>query len=102
MLPNNGIIPFDEKVKTILEEYKERETKEAKIAKDADNIEWILSLKEQVDTGNTRAKTWIPSAVKRLITNEAKQLAKVITETDSDSWWFSDKDGDWWVNRSKQ
>ncbi len=93
--------PFGGKIKEILGEYEVRETKEAKIAKDADNIEWILALKEQVDIGNTRAKTWIPSAVKRLMTDEAKQLAEVIIKTDSDAWWFSDKESDWWVNRNK-
>ncbi len=93
--------PFGGKVKEILSEYKKRETKESKLVKDADNIELLLSLKEQVDIGNKRAKTWIPSVVKRLVTDEAKHLAEVIVDTDSDDWWFKEKDGDWWVNRNK-
>lgn len=94
-------VPFGEDIKDLLNEYRARRTKEAKLAKDADNIEWILSLKEQVDTGNIRAKTWIPSAVKRLKSKSAKQLASRIIKTNSDNWWFADKDDEWWVSRRR-
>ncbi len=94
--------PFGSKIKEILEIYEKRDIKEAKLAKDADSLELLFSLKEQVDIGNERAKTWIPSAVKRLITDEAKQLAEVIIKTDSDAWWFTEKNGDWWINRNKK
>ena len=39
--------------------------------------------KEQVDIGNERAETWIPSVMKRFTTEEAKSLAKVIIKTDT-------------------
>ena len=94
--------PFGGRIKEILKQYEKRDTKEAKIAKDADNIEFLLSLKEQIDIGNKRAKTWIPAVLPRLITKEAKLLAEVIIKTDSDHWWFSEKDDDWWVNRDKK
>jgi len=95
-------LPFGEDIKTILKEYEERKTHEAIIAKDADNIEWILSLREEQDTGNTRAASWVPPSVKRLKTKEAKALAEQILATNSDDWWFSDKEDEWWVNRSKK
>jgi len=95
-------LPFGGEIKEMIEEYEKRETKEAKIAKDADILELLLSLKEQVDIGNERAKTWIPSLLKRFITEEAKTLAESIVETDSDAWWFGDKSDGWWVNRSKK
>jgi len=94
-------LPFGGEIKEIIEEYEERKTKEAKMAKDADNLELLLSLKEQVDIGNERAKTWIPSLLKRFLIEEAKTLAKSIVETDSDAWWFGDKSDGWWVNRDK-
>src|SRR3990167_3319248 len=78
------------------------ESKEAKLAKDADTLEFLLSLKEQVDIGNERAKTWTPPLLKRLLTDEAKELAKVIVETDSDRWWYGNKNDDWWVSRGKE
>ena len=95
-------IPFGEKIKLIMEEYEAKKTKEALLSKDADNLEVILSLKEQFDIGNARAKTWIPSAIKRLKTEEGKKLGEKIIETDSDKWWFTDKDGEWWITRNKK
>lgn len=94
-------LPFGDDIRDTIQEYEERKTKEAIVAKDADCIEWILSLKEQVDTGNTRANTWLPSSVARVKTDSGKKLATKILKTDSDNWWFSDKDSDWWVNRNK-
>ncbi|GIW61297.1 MAG: phosphohydrolase [Patescibacteria group bacterium] len=95
-------VPFGEDILSLLQEHKERKTKEALLAKDADTIEWILSLKEHVDIGNTRAKTWIPSSIKRLKTDVAKKLAEEILATESDEWWFSNKEDDWWVNRNSK
>ena len=94
-------VPFGEDIKNIISEYEKRESKEAKFAKDADNLEFLLSLKEQVDIGNKRAESWIPPLLKRFLTEEAKQLANAIIETDSDHWWFGDKDDSWWINRDK-
>lgn len=94
-------LPFGEEIRAIVQEYEKRESKEAKFAKDADNLEFLLALKEQVDIGNERAKSWIPSLMKRFLTEEAKQLASVIMDTDSDQWWFGDKDDEWWVSRNK-
>lgn len=94
-------LPFGEHTKSIIYEYEKRQSKESKIVKDADNLELILFLKEQLDIGNQRAANWIDKAVKRLITKGAKKLAKTIISTDSDEWWHGDKGDDWWVNRSK-
>lgn len=95
-------LPFGDKIATILEEYEIRKTREAILAKDADNIEFILTLKEQFDIGNERAKTWIPATVKRLKTKEAQMLAEKIIKTDSDRWWFGNKEDKWWVSRNKE
>ena len=95
-------LPFGDDIKKTWEEYEERKTRESIIAKDADILEWILSLKEQVDTGNVRAREWIVVAAKRLKTDNAKKLIPVILETDSDHWWFSDKEDSWWINRNKE
>lgn len=93
-------LEFGDILMEILEEYKERKSKESLLAKDADIIEWIMSLKEQVDIGNVRAETWLPSAMKRLQTPVGQRLANQILSTKSDEWWFGDKDNDWWVSRA--
>ena len=95
-------VPFGKDMLATIEEYEERKSREAILAKEADQIELLLSLKEEVDTGNTRAKTWIPSLLKRLKTKSAKKLAAEIMKTDSDNWWFGNKEDSWWVNRNKE
>jgi len=95
-------IPFGNKMNDIVNEYEVRVSKESLLAKDADNLEFLLTLKEQFDIGNERAKTWIPNTIKRLKTDEAKTLAAKIIKTDSDKWWFNDKDDKWWVTRNKK
>ncbi len=95
-------LPFGDKIQELLKEYHEKKTVEAILAKDADNIELLLTLKEQVDSGNERAKTWIKSALSRLKSKEGQTLADKIIVTDSDHWWFADKDDKWWVTRNKK
>lgn len=94
-------LDFGGDVLQTVEEYEARETPESIIVKDADNLEFILSLKEQVDIGNARAADWLPPAIKRLKTESAKKLAEEIMNTKSDEWWFGDKDDKWWVSREK-
>jgi len=95
-------LPFGADMRETLKEYKVRESRESLLAKDADNLELLLSLKEQYDVGNERAKTWFPSVVGRLKTDLANELAETILQTPSDDWWFLEKEDDWWVNRDKE
>jgi putative hydrolases of HD superfamily len=95
-------LPFGSKINEIVHEYETRESYESKLAKDADILELILSLKEQIDIGNEKAKSWIEAAVKRLKTKEGALLAKDIIKTDSDRWWYGNKDDQWWINRNKK
>ncbi|MDA8388432.1 MAG: HD domain-containing protein [Nitrospiraceae bacterium] len=90
-------IPFGPELDALLREFSENETPEALLAHDADQLEFILALKECKDTGSRYADEWIGFAVKRLATGAAKKLAGVILDTDSSLWWFSDK-SDWWVH----
>ena len=94
-------LPFGAHMRALIDEYEARETREAVFAKEADNLELLLSLKEQIDIGNRRAETWVPSLVKRLKTDEGKQLAEAILATESDHWWYGDKEDSWWINRDK-
>jgi hypothetical protein len=40
-------------------------------------------------------------AIKRLKTASAQALAEVVSKTDSNNWFFSQKDDPWWVSRNK-
>ena len=97
-------VPFGKNIFDTIGEYEKRESRESILVKDADNLEWILSLKEEVDTGNTRALLWIKSAIKRLKTANAKKIVKAIMSTDSNDWWFDKKSqkSKWWINRNKK
>ena len=86
-----------EEIMALTHEFKAGESLEARIARDADQLDLILELKEQQDLGNKYAKEWLFYAVKRLQTESAKMMAKEIMNTDSTDWWF-DKDTAWWIN----
>lgn len=94
-------LPFGEEIKDLIVEFIEGKTEEAKLARDADQLEMILALKEYKDLGNTYADEWLEFSLKRLQTEAARELAAVILNTDSSLWWFSDK-GEWWVNGGKR
>lgn len=97
-------VPFGSHIYEMIEEYEKRKSPESILVKDADNLEWILSLKEEVDTGNTRALKWLSSAISRLKTKNAQMIGKEIMKTDSNDWWFDKKSqkSKWWVSRGKK
>lgn len=95
-------LDFGSDLSEIIDEYKKNKTREAILAHDADQLEFLLSLKEQMDIGNKRADTWIRPVIKRLKTKSAAAIAKKIISTNSDEWWFGDKNDRWWVDRNKK
>lgn len=95
-------LSFGKRIIAAFQETEERTTKEGIIAKDADQIELLCSLKEVIDNGNQQAKEWIPSLLKRLKTPSAQELAKVIVETNSNDWWFQNKEDEYWVSGGKK
>ena len=95
-------LPFGDDIKETIEVYEERSSIEAKLAKDADSLELLLTLKEMIDIGHKKAETWLPSLLKRLLTDSGRELAKEILKTESDDWWYGNKEDDWWVSRNKK
>lgn len=88
-----------EKLREFNREFNEGDTQEAKIARDADQLDLLLELKEQQDLGNPYAKLWIHYAIKRLTTRAAKSLADEILATDWTEWWFEKRD-ELWVHKN--
>ena len=93
-------VPFGAEMREAYMEEQQRETLEAKLVKDADNLEWIASLRDEEIKGNTKAKDWIIIAEKRLHTPIAKQFAKRLITTHPDAWWFNKTDK-WFVGRKE-
>jgi putative hydrolases of HD superfamily len=95
------LVPFGSKIKDIYKEYGERESLESKIVKDADNLEWIATMREEETKGNIKARAWAEIAIKRLKTEAGKKIGQFLLETHPDDWWFDEKDS-WFVDRDTQ
>ncbi len=87
-------LPMEKDLAEILEEYKERKTKEAKLAKDADLIDQLLLLKEYEWLGNQEAADWLGKnkgrgnmQYKLLTSKSAKRLADEILKQKPSDWW---------------
>ena len=93
-------LPFGDEYRESLEEFAGKDSLEAQLAHDADQLEMILALKEYKDLGNRNADEWYPFSVRRLQTETARRLAEEIWATDSSRWWFDD-DVEWWVKGEK-
>ena len=90
-------LPFGADIVSLVREFNDGESPEAILAKDADQLDLILELKEQLDLGNRYASEWLDFAVLRLRSPSAKEMAKDILDTDSTEWWF-EKRTELWVN----
>jgi putative hydrolase of HD superfamily len=90
-------LPFGDEIISLTQEFSDGDSLEARISRDADQIDLILELKEQQDLGNESAGEWLYYAEKRLLTESAKSLAKEVMNTKFTDWWF-EKKTEWWVN----
>ena len=81
-------LPFGEEIASLVKEFNEKDTLESKLANDADQMDLLMSVKEESDIGNLRAGPWMEFAFERLMTETARQLARLVMETDSTDWWF--------------
>lgn len=91
-------VPFGKDIKDAYEEAHAKESIEAKLTKDADNLEWMATLREEETKGNLKARKWAVIANKRLKTPAGKKLGKLILTTHPDGWWFNENDS-WFVDR---
>lgn len=90
-------LPFKDRMVSLAREFAQATSLEARLSRDADQLDLILSLKEQQDLGNAYAREWLHYALKRLQSEAAKRMAREILETDSTEWWF-EKNTEWWIN----
>lgn len=69
-------------------EYNAAETREAKLAHDADQIALLLDLKALSDMGHPPTAKWLPNVLKRIRTDMGRNLAEAILTTEWDEWWL--------------
>jgi len=87
---------LEDEIMSLWEEQEEVETLEAQLAQDADQLDLILNLKQELDLGNKYAAKWLECCLARLRTEQGMQLAEMISQTDHTDWWFAGPDPSWW------
>lgn len=95
-------LPNGAEIVGYIREFEARESPTARLANDADQLEFLLVLKEQRELGNPRADDWVPPLLARLKTTVGKQLAEEILATRSDEWWFGDRNDEYWIHRGRE
>jgi len=91
-------VPFGKEIEDAYLEESKRETLEAKLVKDADNIEWLATMREEEIKGNVKAGSWAVIAFKRLKTPAGIAIGKLLLKNHPDAWYFDEKDA-WFVDR---
>lgn len=91
---------LEEALLHIWDEHEAGASLESTLAHDADQLDLILNLKRESDLGNRYADKWLASAVQRLHTDIAKDLAATILRTDHTDWWYLAPDRSWWEKKS--
>jgi len=92
---------FGDEVKALITEFEAKESVEAQLAADADQLALMALVKEQHDLGNAYARKWLTVASQRLLTDSGRSLGRALTNSDWASWWFSKDSNEWWVNGKK-
>ncbi len=87
-------------VMPLFDELEAAESQEARLAQDADQIDLIANLKEELDLGNRYAAAWIEAAMARLRTEPGRELARAVAGTDHAEWWFTAPDREWWNRKN--
>ncbi|MCP3920976.1 MAG: HD domain-containing protein [Desulfobacterales bacterium] len=81
-------IPFGKDIEELIAEFNSGSSKEAKLAKDADQLAFLLELKSLHDVGSKTSKKWISVVKRRVKTKIGKKIAEKILETEWDNWWM--------------
>lgn len=84
-----GSLAFGKDIRGLIEEFNLGETKEAKLANDADQLSFVLELKKLQDTGAASPEKWLSLVRGRLKTPMGIQMADTIMETPWDEWWMN-------------
>ena len=72
---------------SLVNEYEERTSPEAIIAKDADRLECLMQALEYRSQGYKNVEEWIESNYTALKTPSARRLAEACLQTDPGKWW---------------
>jgi putative hydrolase of HD superfamily len=80
-------IPFGDDMARLIDEFEEGHSREARLAKDADQLSFIIELRSLTDMGYATPDTWLPNVIQRLTTETGRRIATELVKTPWDSWW---------------
>jgi len=89
-------LPNSKEILNIINEYRDRKTKEAQVAKDADRLDQTLLENEYIWMGNQEAKSWGRTNRTSLFFKSSKQLLVEICKQKPSDWWTK---GGWFDQR---
>jgi len=81
-------LPFGDAMASLMREFAEGRTPEAKLARDADQLAFLIDLKALADMGHQSAKKWIPFVRSRVESPVGKRIAETLLATEHDRWWL--------------
>lgn len=79
--------------------FEARDTLEARLARDADQLDLMANLRVELDRGNAFAAQWLDNAVQRLRTPWGRELGRELMQAPSSRWWYARVESRWWVER---
>jgi putative hydrolase of HD superfamily len=81
-------LPFGADIRELIDEFNTGASLEARLAKDADQLAFLLDLKSLSDMGYAAPDKWAGHVSRRLRTDAGMELAESISSTEWDSWWL--------------
>lgn len=83
-----SVLPVEikEEIMSVMQEFFEKKTKEAVIARDADILELLFQAKEYADVGYTGTEYWLQENSKLLRTESAKKLFEELMKQNAFEW----------------
>ncbi len=81
-------LPIADEILEILQEYKQRKSKESIVAKDADLLDQMVLQQDYFYKDEKNRKRWQDYTEKSLITDSAKKIAKQIREANPFEWLY--------------
>ena len=82
-------LPFGSAIVSLVEEFNAGTTLEAKLARDADQLAFVLDLRSLQDRGYAPATKWQEIVTKRLQTEIGRKIADDIAGVGWDEWWWN-------------
>ena len=87
-----------EEILALFDTFQAKDSLEALLAHDADQLDLIANLTVALQDGHEFAREWLDAALPRLCTREGKILAEAILRRDVKAWWYEQKPKEWWIH----